>query len=94
MNGATHKQRRETGPRKCRRGSDESLGTRWVLIMGVWLAIVPALAQVSVPLDFDAPATIQVVYEAPSDFNRRVFVVEKDGLRSMRFGDLYGEDQS
>ncbi|MEO1081680.1 MAG: fused MFS/spermidine synthase [Pseudomonadota bacterium] len=94
MNGATHKQRRETGPRKRRRGSDESLGTRWVLILGVWLAAAPAWAQVSVPLDFDAPATTQVIYEAPSDFNRRVFVVEKDGFRSMRFGDLHGEDQS
>lgn len=94
MNSAMHKQRHGTGPRKRRRGGDESSGIQLILALGIWLAAVPALAQVPVPLPVDAPSQAQVVYEAPSDFNRRVFVVDKDGFRSMRFGDLYGEDQS
>lgn len=53
-----------------------------------------ARSQVAAPLQVQAPALAQVVFEAPSDFNRRIFVVDKDGFRSMRFGDLSGEDQS
>lgn len=51
-------------------------------------------APVAAPLQTQAPAPAQVIFEAPSDFNRRVFIVDKDGLRAMRFGDLSGEDQS
>lgn len=53
-----------------------------------------AWSQVAAPLQIQAPAQAQVVFEAPSDWNRRVFVVDKDGFRSMRFGDLSGVDQS
>ncbi|TCO72583.1 spermidine synthase [Chromatocurvus halotolerans] len=53
-----------------------------------------ARSQAAPPLQIQSPAPAQVVFEAPSDFNRRVFVVDKDGFRSMRFGNLSGEDQS
>lgn len=71
---------------------------------GIWFSLALALytccsatigrSQVAAPLQIQAPGRAQVVFEAPSDFNRRVFVVDKDGFRSMRFGDLSGEDQS
>jgi len=51
-------------------------------------------APVASALPIQNTATTQVVFEAPSDFNRRVFVVDERGFRSMRFGDLSGEDQS
>jgi len=53
-----------------------------------------APAQVAAPLQIQAPAAAKVVFEAPSDFNRRILVVDKDGFRAMRFGDLSGVDQT
>lgn len=53
-----------------------------------------AQPQKTAPANVLATAQAQIVLEAPSAFNRHVFVVDEDGFRSMRFGDLSGEDQS
>lgn len=67
---------------------------RLAMTLAICCAASTAPAQVAAPLQIDASATAQVVFEAPSDFNRRVFVVDKDGFRAMRFGGLSGEDQT
>lgn len=40
------------------------------------------------------PASPCVVHRESSDFNRRVFVVDGDGFRAMRFAAIDGEDQT
>ena len=66
----------------------------------LFLALVAGLAslqtgaQPGAAVTYQAPARAEVVHEEDSEFNRRVFVVDRDGFRSMRFGDLHGEDQS
>ncbi|EAQ98068.1 spermidine synthase [Congregibacter litoralis] len=39
-------------------------------------------------------ATRELVFEASSTFNRRVFVVDEGGYRSLRFGDINDRDQT
>ncbi|MFK8043543.1 fused MFS/spermidine synthase [Congregibacter sp.] len=41
-----------------------------------------------------SPAPPQLVYEAPSSFNRKVFVVDENGYRSLRFDKADDRDQS
>ncbi len=79
---------------KSRPGRSTLVGRCVAFVLSLSLAAVAAQAQVTSPAQIVTPAAAQVIFEAPSDFNRRVFVVDEDGFRSMRFGDLYGEDQS
>jgi spermidine synthase len=53
-----------------------------------------AVPQGEMPVDGSGRIQPRVIYEAPSKFNRIVFVVDENGYRSLRFGDPYDRDQS
>jgi len=76
--------------------STRHLIRRILIVLGVISAsyALRALAQDQMPADGSGAMRSRVVFEAPSTFNRSVLVVDENGYRSLRFGDVNDRDQS
>ncbi len=80
--------------------TDANIAIAWRGIAAKSLCLLLALApgllagQVLAPASGASEQAEGLVYSEASTFNQQVFVVDEDGLRSMRFASLRGEDQT